>query len=138
MSAAKKSSRRKPLAVKRLPVTLSSDHRHVIARFFDPGSKAQDSQRHRAIRGLSGGQVRLVAGRGVLEVSCPPRQHRPGAPGELSRGGGDDRHERTTFIDNRRLLIGSYLTAEYSIESAAIFNPSIVQHHNQRNLPTAR
>ncbi len=36
---------------------------------------------------------------------------------------------------NRRLLIGSYLTAEYSIESAALFNPSIVPHHNQRNLP---
>ena len=32
-------------------------------------------------------------------------------------------------------MIGSYLTAEYSIESAALFNPSIVPHHNQRNLP---
>ena len=36
---------------------------------------------------------------------------------------------------NRRLLIGSYLTAEYSIEAAALFNPSIVPHHNQRYLP---
>ena len=27
------------------------------------------------------------------------------------------------------------MTAEYSIESAALFNPSIVPHHNQRNLP---
>ena len=39
---------------------------------------------------------------------------------------------------NRRLLIGSYLTAEYSIESAALFNPSIVPHHNQRTFPPAR
>ena len=36
---------------------------------------------------------------------------------------------------NRRLLIGSYFTMEYSIESAALFNPSIVPHINQRNLP---
>ena len=36
---------------------------------------------------------------------------------------------------NRRLLIGSYLTTEYSIESAALFNPSIVPHRNQANLP---
>ncbi len=36
---------------------------------------------------------------------------------------------------NRRMLIGAYLTAEYSIESAALFNPSIVPHHNQRNIP---
>jgi len=39
---------------------------------------------------------------------------------------------------NRRLLIGSYLTAEYSIESAALFNPSIVPHHNQRNFRRRR
>jgi predicted GH43/DUF377 family glycosyl hydrolase len=38
------------------------------------------------------------------------------------------------YSENRRLLIGSYLTAEYSIESAALFNPSIVPHHNQRYL----
>ena len=36
---------------------------------------------------------------------------------------------------NRRLLIGSYFTAEYSIESAVLFNPSIVPHHNQRYVP---
>ena len=36
---------------------------------------------------------------------------------------------------NARLLIGSYLTMEYSIASAALFNPSIVQHRNQWNLP---
>ncbi|MCG6861169.1 MAG: glycoside hydrolase family 130 protein [Chromatiaceae bacterium] len=31
----------------------------------------------------------------------------------------------------RRLLIGSYFTAEYSVEAAALFNPSIVQVPNQ-------
>ncbi|MFO0904979.1 MAG: glycoside hydrolase family 130 protein [Pirellulales bacterium] len=32
---------------------------------------------------------------------------------------------------NRRLLIGAYFTQEYAIESAALFNPSIVWHPNQ-------
>jgi predicted GH43/DUF377 family glycosyl hydrolase len=32
-------------------------------------------------------------------------------------------------------LIGSYFTTEYSIESAALFNPSIVLHPRQHNLP---
>ena len=41
MSSAKRSSRRKPLAVKRLPVTFASDNRRVITRFFDPGSKGR-------------------------------------------------------------------------------------------------
>ena len=39
---------------------------------------------------------------------------------------------------NRRMLIGAYLTAEYSLESAALFNPSIVPHHNQYDIPPAR
>lgn len=33
--------------------------------------------------------------------------------------------------DSRRQLIGSYFTMEYSIESAAFFNPSIVPHDDQ-------
>src|SRR4051812_29354551 len=37
--------------------------------------------------------------------------------------------------EQRRLLIGSYLLAEYSLESAALFNPSIVPHLDQTNLP---
>jgi len=36
--------------------------------------------------------------------------------------------------ENRRLLIGSYFTQEYSFESAALFNPSIVWHHDQSGL----
>ena len=37
--------------------------------------------------------------------------------------------------DERRLLIGSYFTMEYAIESAALFNPSIVLHPNQGGVP---
>ena len=35
---------------------------------------------------------------------------------------------------SRRLLIGAYFTGEYAIESAALFNPSIVPHPNQTDL----
>ncbi len=35
----------------------------------------------------------------------------------------------------RRLLIGAYFTAEYSVEAAALFNPSIVQVLNQKADP---
>jgi len=36
---------------------------------------------------------------------------------------------------NRKMLIGAYFTQEYSLESAALFNPSIVLHPDQSNLP---
>lgn len=36
--------------------------------------------------------------------------------------------------DSRKLLLGAYFTKEYSIESAALFNPSIVAHPDQSGL----
>lgn len=35
----------------------------------------------------------------------------------------------------RRLLIGAYFTQEYALESAALFNPAMVWHPDQSNLP---
>jgi predicted GH43/DUF377 family glycosyl hydrolase len=37
--------------------------------------------------------------------------------------------------ESRRLLIGSYFTQEYALESAALFNPSMVWHPDQSDLP---
>ena len=37
--------------------------------------------------------------------------------------------------DDRKLLIGAYFTHEYSLEAAALFNPSIVTHPDQTGLP---
>jgi predicted GH43/DUF377 family glycosyl hydrolase len=37
--------------------------------------------------------------------------------------------------DQRRLLIGSYFLSEYSLESAALFSPSMVPHPDQTGLP---
>ncbi|HNQ90588.1 MAG TPA: glycoside hydrolase family 130 protein [Verrucomicrobiota bacterium] len=36
---------------------------------------------------------------------------------------------------DRQLLLASYFTHEYSLEAAALFNPSIVPHPNQADLP---
>lgn len=72
---------------------------------------------------------------------------------EVLREFGDRHHEIQRFFLNRfeqvrqhlltdqplslfrRLLIGSYFTQEYSLESAALFNPSMVWHPDQTDLP---
>ncbi len=46
---------------------------------------------------------------------------------------GDHVHA-SAISQERQLLIGSYFLAEYSLESAALFNPSIVPHPDQRRL----
>lgn len=39
------------------------------------------------------------------------------------------------LTETHRLLIGAYFTQEYALESAALFNPSIVWHPDQTGLP---
>ena len=122
------------MKVRRLPVTLTSDMRRVITRFFDPGGEARICNIVDRVSGLGDEQVdRLLdevfvkfgARHGniadVLEENYRTSMRMIGRSDDVSQ--------------NRRLLIGSYLTAEYSIESAALFNPSIVLHQNQRHLP---
>ena len=37
--------------------------------------------------------------------------------------------------EDRKLLLGAYFTMEYSLESAALFNPSMIWHPDQTNVP---
>src|SRR6266436_2249466 len=39
------------------------------------------------------------------------------------------------ITEQRKMLIGSYFVCEFSLESAALFNPSIVPHPDQSDLP---
>jgi predicted GH43/DUF377 family glycosyl hydrolase len=43
--------------------------------------------------------------------------------------------EDYAFTPVQKMLIGAYFTMEYAIESAALFNPSIVPHPDQSNIP---
>jgi predicted GH43/DUF377 family glycosyl hydrolase len=134
MSSANKRNGRKPLAVKRLPVTFASDNRRVITRFFDPGGQARIQNVVERVKQLSDEEVtrlleevfrrfrtRHSSIASVLEQHYQNAMALIGAPTDADL--------------NRRLLVGSYFTMEYSIESAALFNPSIVLHLNQQNLP---
>lgn len=40
------------------------------------------------------------------------------------------------FTQDQRRLVGAYFVHEYSFEAAALFNPSIVTHPDQNNVPT--
>ncbi|MGD9127873.1 MAG: glycosidase, partial [Planctomycetia bacterium] len=122
------------LKIRRLPVTLTSDIRRVITRFFDPGGEVRIRSIVERIRGLSGGQVDRL----LDEVFLKFRNRHDNIVAVLEenyRTGMTMIGMSADLSHNHRLLIGSYLTTEYSIESAALFNPSIVPHQNQRNLP---
>ena len=43
--------------------------------------------------------------------------------------------KNTQISNNRRALLGAYFSSEYSIQAAAFFNPSIIAHPDQSDLP---
>jgi len=125
---------KQPLRVRRRREVLISDDRRVILRYLNFG-------RPRRIRSILRRLLRF------------PRRRVAGALREVT-GSFSRRHRdvEEAFADNyaeaarhlhpapqvapaHRLLIGAYFTMEYSIEAAALFNPSIVPHPDQSRLP---
>jgi predicted GH43/DUF377 family glycosyl hydrolase len=122
------------IQLKRTSVILRPDQSRVLLRPFSPG----DARRVRGIVArimlLPDDQVGLLLDEGSAEFSKRHQQIY-----KLFR----QRFERVRELlptdgelsEPRQLLIGSYFLAEYSLESAALFNPSIVPHPDQTDLP---
>ena len=117
-----------------MPIQFSSDARRVITRLFDPGGESRVRNVLERVGQLSDDEVEEALEQvrrefshrhpnleAVFEENCLATSLLTGCLKDLS--------------PSRRLLIGSYFTMEYSIASAALFNPSIVAHRNQWKLP---
>lgn len=129
----KKHAGRNSLKVHRLPIRFENDIRRVISYPFDPGGESRVRNIIERVAGLSEAEVDLILSRVLKKfqkrhkkITATFEEHYQTAVALTG--------EPENISPNRRLLIGSYLTMEYSIESAALFNPSIVKHRNQRNL----
>ena len=122
------------LNVIRLPERFVSDDTRVIARFFDPGGDARTHAIVDRVMTLSDCQVSAALTRTLQRYN---RRHRDIGDVLLEHYGRLAReHRLPAGIDKaRQLLIGAYFTMEYSVESAALFNPSIVPAPNQDDLP---
>jgi predicted GH43/DUF377 family glycosyl hydrolase len=134
MRSKKRKGSRGLISVRRLPVIFTHDIRRVITRFFDPGGETRIRNIVERVGGLNDEQVDHLLENVFLKFRTRHGNIVPTLD-ENYRTAMSMLGMSNDFSGNRRLLIGAYLTAEYSIESAALFNPSIVPHHNQRNLP---
>ena len=119
-----------PIDVTRTTTLLTPDQSRVLLRPFAPG----DSQRIARImtRIMSIAEDRV--GPLLEEVSAEFSQRHERITNVFQERFGDLRELLVTeerVSDQRKLLIGAYFLAEYSLESAALFNPCIVPHPDQ-------
>jgi len=120
--------------VKRKSLILKPDKTRVLLRPFSPG----DSKRAGRIisRIMSLPEKRVGSLLDEISADFSPR-HKQMRRLLLERFEQirEEHVPREDLSEKRRLLIGSYFLAEYSLESAALFNPSIVPHTDQSGLP---
>jgi len=122
------------IQVKRTTTILRPDQSRVLLRPFSPGDSERIGRIIARIMSLPEDRVGLL----LDEVSAELSQRHQHIH-ELFL----ERFERVRELmltdeelsEQRRLLIGSYFLAEYSLESAALCNPSIVPHPDQTDLP---
>ncbi len=119
----------------RTPTILKPDETRVLLRPFVPGDTERINRILDRIMLLPEDQVHLLLEEVYREFS--KRHHRIRELFLI-------RYEQICVSlpvqlevsEQRRQLIGSYFMAEYSLEAAALFNPSIVPHPDQSNLPS--
>jgi len=116
--------------VTRTPIILRPDPSRVLLRPFNPGSSQRVGRIIDRVMALPEDRVS-----GLLEEICSEFSERHQHIRKLFLERFEQvREMRLTGLDlseMRRMLIGSYFLAEYSLEAAALFNPSIVPHPDQ-------
>jgi predicted GH43/DUF377 family glycosyl hydrolase len=124
------------LSIERKPVKVVPDSRRVIARFFFNGDERATALISKILE-LSKEEVFALVSPLLQDFSKRHRnitkklQRHCEKVEKYIREAGADPDELDEYM---RLLIGSYFTHEYSIESAAFFNPSIVEDPDRSNL----
>ncbi|MBE9469437.1 MAG: glycoside hydrolase family 130 protein [Bacteroidetes bacterium] len=123
--------------VSRQPINFSPDNKRVVTRFFYPDDKERIIRIFDRINLLSDGEVNIYLKQVINNFS-----HRHRDIKRTFKNNFDKILREIDFNTNlslkKRLFIGSYFTMEYSIEAAALFNPSIVKHPDQSILKKGR
>ncbi|MFU8849214.1 MAG: glycoside hydrolase family 130 protein [Opitutales bacterium] len=124
----------KTILFKRHPIKLLPSNKRVILRPFLPGKSTQTKAIISRVARLDDAEVATELA--AVQRDYGKRHHHIDA--QLMRHYRlvrDHNRQLQTLSEQRKLLIGALFSGEYSIESAALFNPSIVAHPNQDDAP---
>ena len=122
------------IAVNRKDIRFYPDSKRVIARFFMPDGEERAKNIIPKILSLSAEETRFTLNQVLTNFSQRHRNISIVLQKHFNRIAHLVQHlgfDPETLSREKKLLIGSYFTMEYSIESAAFFNPSIVEDPDQ-------
>ncbi len=122
------------IKLKRSRLILHPDQSRVLLRPFNPGDQGRVDRIIERILSIPNSQTGEVLEDITRSFSERHQQLHRRFQERFERVCGN-RDSTRTLTEQKRLLIGACFLAEYSLESAALFNPSIVPHMDQQELP---
>jgi predicted GH43/DUF377 family glycosyl hydrolase len=125
-------SQRKLEAIRR-PERFVADKRRVITRPSLPATEAHVKSVLDRVLGLSDADVSHLLSEVAASFSTRHRDLNSALESQYNMV--CEHLDGRPVSRERRLLIGAYFTKEYSVEAAALFNPSMVPHPDQSGLP---
>ncbi len=124
----------RPPEAKRTGIVIRPNNGRVVIRPFQPASEHRIERILGRVAALSEAEVDLL----LEDVLSEFRDRHQKTRQFFLKRFDQIRHHLLTdqpISENRKLLMGAYFTQEYSLESAALFNPSMVWHPDQDVLP---
>jgi hypothetical protein len=112
--------------VKRRPTLLNAESARVITRPHIPGDEARTKVLIDRVSKLKDEDVQYLLDAVMQDFSGRHRNFRKVLERNFNRIA-EHVPKRISLSSEQQLLLGAYFTAEYSVEAAALFNPSIVQ-----------
>ena len=119
--------------MRRRRTVLSAENSRVITRPYIPGDGPRLERMIERIGNLSDDDVKLLLETIFRDFSERHRYFRKALERNFERVAARS-PKCHSLSPERRLLLGAYFTSEYSVESAALFNPSIVLHPDQKGV----
>jgi len=119
--------------VKRRSTLLNAESARVITRPHIPGDKARTQALIDRVANLSGDDVNNLLDAVIQDFSGRHRKFREVLQRSFIRIA-EHVPDGISLSPEQQLLLGAYFTAEYSVEAAALFNPSIVPHPDQKGV----
>ncbi len=119
--------------IKRRSTLLNAANSRVITRPHIPGDPARTKSLIMRVLKLGDDDVHHVLEDVFHEFSSRHRNFRAALERNFERIS-ERVPKRPTLSAEQRLLLGAYFTCEYSVEAAALFNPSMVPHPDQKGV----
>ncbi|MFT5501203.1 MAG: putative GH43/DUF377 family glycosyl hydrolase [Woeseiaceae bacterium] len=119
--------------IKRRSTVLNAESARVITRPHIPGDRDRIQVLIKRVSKLSEGEVQHLLEAVFHDFSGRHRNFRETLQRNFDRIA-EHAPKNVTLSAEQESLLGAYFTAEYSVEAAALFNPSIVPHPDQKGV----